>query len=149
MYWKQPTLAALGLPVFALAWDPEALCRNFPTAPGECGLLTFTGVSVTINPGGIGNDVTSPGAILFGDTCNVLDGKEWEPTNPGFYYSWTTPGNNLIEARTVNIGADAIAEAQITINQIEPAFIIHGGIASFTEGLTATWYRQVNFLCSV
>jgi hypothetical protein len=133
-------------------WDPAEFCRNFPPSPGECAIMSYYGIGTVINPGGIENELGDTAAIFFDDACNIRGGSDWEPQNPGFYFSFTLNSGNLVEARTACIGSSCnptLGELQPTINGITPGFIQSSGISDIYIGLSVTWYRQTNFWCSV
>jgi hypothetical protein len=133
----------------AQSWDYKAKCLEVPPSKGECVLIAYAGVGVVINPGGIENELSDRAAILLDDQCNVMDGGDWVPQNPGFTIELHTPDAKTITAELAGLGAGDIPDMFPKINGIESGFYFNAPTRSFTYGLTAVWIKQTNFWCFV
>lgn len=132
-------LAVAALVSGALAWDHEAICREYPPSPGECALISYTDL-YQMNGG-------DRKLLIFNDQCHETQNTDWSPQSPGFKATFKLTSGKELVAKTHVVGADAIDTISVTINGNSPGEIFDRGQKSLSEGITVTWYRQVNFHC--
>jgi hypothetical protein len=130
-------LAAAGLLSGVTAIDLESICREFPPARNECAIISYV------------NNEGDPKALLLNRACASLIEKDWDPQNPGLKTNLRLPGAagdvmGDIVATTSYVGADDVAAISVTVDGKSPQ-TFDRGTQSVSEGITVTWYRQLNF----
>lgn len=131
-------LAAAGLIATALAKDWSALCREYPPSKGECVIISHYSQR-QLNAG-------DRKIMRLSGECEVREDADWVPQSPGFKYEFDIGGIGHVVARTSSVGGDAVARPSVTVNgKTPPSF--DRGQKSFSEGITVTWYRQLNYKC--
>jgi hypothetical protein len=127
-------------------WGSSTACRNFPPSPGECALMSYTGVGTIVAPGGLDDSLGSQAAILLNDVCEPIDVVDYEPQNPGFHITLHLPSGNAIDAGQCCLGPAFVGPTNPTINGITPSFVRNSQTRSVNSDLGITWYRQANYL---
>lgn len=112
-------LAVAALASGALAWDHEAVCRQYPPSRGECALISYTDLQQT--------NVGDRKLLLFNDKCHETQNTDWTPQSPGFKASFKLANGKELVAKTPVVGLDAVAKISVTINGSAPREIFDRG----------------------